>query len=192
MSTREPEAADITAAYEVFAKRAVETFNEKGQCWAQLAAITLGDEPGSVAHVTFVDPVLVNAMQRDERTKDALAILIRVLLGGKPLPVKGDKQPQLPPQIAVHLTEAWVLSQDAPKGATPEEIRAAALGPHEQLKDHPERREAILVSVHTAERSYHGMCPVTRSADGKGVAEYAPMPTGGQWAGRFTHTGSEQ
>lgn len=187
MSTREVDPADIVTVYRIFAERAVELFNERGECLPQLMALWLGDEPGMLRDVFVIDPRLVNAMQRDDQAKDSLAILIRVLLAGMAIPPLGIEESEDPPRLVAHVTEAWSLVQhDAPKDATPEEIRAAALGPHEQVKDHPQRREVIMVSIHTAARSYHGLCPVVDEA-GKRVAKFEPLRNDGMWHGRFTH-----
>lgn len=172
MSKREPGAVDITAVYDVFAGRAVEIVNGGGEFWPQLAMINLGDEPGEIGEIHFIDPNLVNALQKDGRTKDALVKLIDVLLANCGIPPIGLMPLPEAPQLVVHVTEMWRL----PASAAPDADQSFA--------DHPERGECIFVTVHTPERAFVGACPIT-SHDGKREATFEPILDGGEWTGRF-------
>jgi len=171
---REIDPADITALYDFFAKRACEIFNERKECAPQLALASLGDEPGDIGAVMLIDPRLVNALQENSRTKDALMMLIRVLLANK-----GAEELDLiplprPPAAIVHVTEMWQLHD--------EQERPADGGSWENV---PGRRELILVTVHTKERSYPGFCPIDGAGDAR-TATYQPLAQGAEWGGRFS------
>lgn len=153
--TREIEPADIEAIYTTFAKHACEHFNEHKECSPQLAAVVIGPEPRSAGHVEFFDSGLVNALQRNASTKDALMFLIRTLL------TMAD--------AVVHVSESWAV-------ALPKDGRE----PSESLEDHPDRETVLLVTVHTKERTYAGM---SRVADG--AATPGPIFREGRVGGRF-------
>jgi hypothetical protein len=160
MSTREPEAEHITAAYEFFAQKAVELFNDKKQLSPQLVAITLSDKPGWFGDMIFVDPKIINDLQKTGRSKDMLMMMIRLLLkttGG----------------LVVHVTEAWHVASNSPD----------VLNGTTEVKDLPDRGEVIMVTVHTAERSFPGLCPISSP---ERVATFEPLTSGGNFHGRFS------
>jgi hypothetical protein len=173
MSKRDIAPADIEALYDFFAKRACEIFNERKQCMPQLALVSLGDDPGDIGALLMVDPCLVNALQESSGTKDALMMLVRVLLANK-----GAEELDLvplprPPAAIVHVSEMWALDGDQQPPADG--------GSFENV---PNRRELIMVTVHTKERSYPGVCPIDGAGDAR-TATYQPLAQGGEWRGRF-------
>jgi hypothetical protein len=172
MSTREPEGADITAAYDFFAGKAVEIFNEKKKVQPQLVAVCLGDEPGTLGDMTFIESSLVNDLQETGESKDRLMLFIRLLLSKMGADLAGMTGTSGAPKLVVHLTEAWHLASKSP------DVYEGI----DSLEDHPDRGEMIMVTVHTAERSFPGMCPISGP---KRVATFKPIPVGGEWVGRF-------
>lgn len=170
MSDREIEASDISVLYEVFARRAVEAFNETKQILPQLAVVKLGTEPGTLADAVFVDPRMVNEMQKNGHRKDLLMRFVRIVLDER-LHNALQETPLLSalpfrPDLIVHVSEVWTINSKAPN---PDGI---------EPKDHPDRGEAILVVLHTREQSYGGISPITGS-NGNRVATYEPL------AGKF-------
>lgn len=173
MSSRQIDGTDIDGLYKFFAERAVAIFNDKKVCLPQLAAVIIGDKPGEIASMMFIDPRLVNEMQRSAGSKDGLMLLVRVLLAKGEWKTLGIELPK-PCDAVVHVSEAWVAEHPADK--------------RDQLpdsfEDHPGRGEVIMVVVHTHERSYPGMCPITGSGDAR-TAAFAALRRGGEFEGRF-------
>lgn len=172
MKKRDLEMADITAMYELHAQTAVARINETGdELMPQLIAVQMSDEPGKIGGLLMIDPALVNAMQRTARTKDFLMTVVRHLLGS------GDGAPD----ALVHVSETWVVS-----GSKSRDTQGLLDG-HEHVRDHPDRTEAVMVNVHTIDRSYFGMCPI--EVDGtERRATFKPLDVTGAVTGRLSMT----
>ena len=176
ISNREIEPADIRAIYEQFTERACATFNKRKECPPQLALVALGEQPGDVAAEMFIDSNLVNELQRNARSKDALMKIIRFLLANPAGLAKFGIAPMpMPPAAVVHVTEMWMLKADHAPGEDRDKAGNFA--------DHPERREAILVAVHTRERSYPGVSFIEGTGDNR-IATAGPFLEG--MTGRLT------
>lgn len=83
-----------------------------------------------------------------------------------------DKSEKTGVGAVVHITEAWmrtVRKED-------EQLLQSLLDGKRKLADDPERKEVLLVTVHTlAEGSLHSSMPITITDDGKRHCEYMPL-----------------
>ena len=124
---------------------------------AQLLFLQMSDDqPGEVAKVAALDPVLVMAMQENRIKKDAMTALVRHALGGEgeASPIREGLRAQmgLRPDMAVFINEAWVAK------TTPEAYRA---GHRPAPSEQPDRSEALVVMVHVKEHTYTNILPIT-------------------------------
>ena len=169
MTRRDLEAADITAIYELHAQIGVARINEtQDELAPQLIAVNLDDDPGQIRSLMMIDPALINAMQRTDRTKDMLMALVRLLLSS------GDDSPD----AVVHVSEAWALS--ARKGTDDKD----PLDGYAAVKDHPNRTEMLVVNVHTQARTYSGVCPIENDG-GQRRAVFKPLDLSFTGTGRL-------
>lgn len=165
---------DVTSLYQHFATTAINIVNEGRECHSQLALVKMDDaEPGKVAHLGFIEPEIVNMLQKSSTTKDFLMLLIADLLAGDKI------SPSAPfvPDAIVHVSEVWVVTRIGPMPADPQEAERKLSGECDELSDHPDRTEALIINVHTARRSYVGMCPITRSGSER-RAQFKPLRQG--------------
>jgi len=179
--TRELVEDDIASLYQHFAAASIGIVNEGRECHSQLALVKMDDaEPGKLAHLGFIEPEVVNMLQQSSTTKDFLMLLISELL-------KGDKiSPSAPfvPDAIVHVSEIWVVQR---KGRIPADLREAErqLGCEcDDLSEHPDRTEALVIAVHTKDRSFMGICPITGQGSER-RAEFKPLHKG-PTVGRMT------
>ena len=170
MRKRDLEMADITAIYDLHARIGVARINDTGnELMPQLIAVQMGDEPGEIGGLMMIDPALINAMQRTGQTKEMLMNLVRLLLSS------GD----MSADAVVHMSETWVVSGSKARD------KQGLLDGHEEVRDHPDRTEAVMVNVHTAHRSYLGLCPIETDG-GERRAVFKPLNSAGIVMGSFS------
>ncbi len=178
--TREIEPADVTTLYERLANLSVEAFNEHKVFPPQLITIELGDETAEIKRMVFVDSYLVDQFHATAERKDLMMTFIRVLLsaGRAPFPA-GTSLPELPegflPHAVVHISECWAVEKPV---STAEPQSSDPLDGHGSVKRHPERGEVLMINVHTSERSYGGICPITGTGSER-RASFGPLLIGG-------------
>ena len=170
MKKRDLEMADITAIYDLHARIGVARINETGdELMPQLILVQMGAEPGEISRLLMTNPTLINAMQRTGHTKDLLMTVIRHLLHS------GDEAPD----AVVHVSETWVVTGSKARDAQ------GLLNSHAEVKDHPNRTEAVMVHVHTVDRSYFGFCPIETDG-GERRAVFKPLNPAGIVLGRLS------
>lgn len=160
--------ADLKAAYRAVAAQACDIINSGRQCYPQLFCVEMAPaQPGRVVGVTGLPPDLVNSMQKDAHSKDAMMALVRILLEAT------RQNPQLlreklsgaQAHIVVHVTEMWQISMDAKPGQTYAEARKERIPEGTEIKDQPDKTEALLINVHVPGRTYTSLSPITGSGD---------------------------
>lgn len=176
MSHRELSKVEVQTIYKFFASRAVEVFNEHGRFAPQLIVVMVlsdDDSTTTVGDALFIDSQLVDRMQHSSESKDALMTFVRVALsplGPATLELLFDCRPGFRPDAVVHVTECWLVDGARFDGVAPSE--------------HRNRREAIMVTVHTHEGSHAGMCPITANDSDRRVAVVEPLL--GEFHGRLS------
>lgn len=152
--------ATLNDLYAVFAQKAVRFFNEKGEHPPTIFMVNVGT--GGKDHTATLMPpeftlAFFTAESREQAAmqKEKLGAVIRSLLA------PNDEARALmaargltPPDIVLMVTEAWMVKEKLPSGSTVD--LANSVPPSE----HPERCEAIMISLHTAEGSAGGMCEI--------------------------------
>jgi hypothetical protein len=144
---------DIKAVYEIFAKRAVEIFNEAGHVAPQIFAVMLEEgRTGEVLGVLTIPKEDLNNIFLSPATKNLFKPLVHMFLEDDS-PMREDMRAEGHPLpcLVVQVREAWVSEGEAAPatGDTPM--------PPSQRTD---RQEVILVTVHTKDLSHVGCCPI--------------------------------
>lgn len=186
MSDRPIESADITAVYQKFATTAVDTYNEFHGCPPVLAAVQMRDAPGEVERVIFMPSNVVRMFHETPESKDALMALVRLLLSRRE--AAGwehllELEVPFVPDAVVHVTEAWILRKPAPpKLATSD---GEHLDGYDSVREHPDKGEALMVTVHTGHGTYAGICPIDDAVPKHATFEPLIDPRG-QLTGRLS------
>ena len=155
---REVEAADIRAAYDMFAKLAVSFINKMDDEFKPiLAGIKVGKKPGQIEGIVPFPSDLIVLLQG---SVNGLIPLVRHALTGGSSEVESA-------DLVVHITEALL---DCSK----EEFDRDVVERYVEVRDHSERMEVVVVAVHTPERTYLGHCPIESHA-GKRRAVFEPI-----------------
>ena len=125
-------------------------------------------------------PALMPLLMSDEREKDYMASLIRMLAA------KSEAT------AVLFATEAWVLMADVDGTSLDDHIKEAYR--HGSISKHPKRKEVVLVSLEHHDLNHNGrtwMADILRTGSGKdekvSLAEFKEMPKGTGVQGRFTH-----
>ena len=137
----------MKSIYDSFAKKAVEIFNQEGQAESQLFVIFDSDSEKR-AFFAF-PPAFASEILNTESGKDRLKPLLHRILSDQSFHKHLIKQGFKKPQMVVQISEAWVsknLKSRDGNGFKPSED--------------PNRTEAILIALHTPDRSLIGMCPI--------------------------------
>jgi hypothetical protein len=150
--------ADIRAAYDTFAKLAVSFINEMDEEFMpKLLAINMAEEPGQIKDLVPFPPELVLML---EGSDDGLTPFVRRLFAGTSKAEAAD--------LVVYITESWVVNGS--DGCFDKDVVEGRVA----VRNHPKRVEALMVAVHTPERTYLGTCPI-QTTDGKRRAVFEPI-----------------
>jgi hypothetical protein len=179
VTTREPTDEDFQNAYDRFGGQAASIVNEGEEVDPQVFFVSLGPAPCSYEFMAL-DPRLVEYMHRTSLGKEQMMELIRLTLQGSgPIAAAAREKWGRPPELAVHITEAWgVKGPDEPEVAP---------------SKHPERREFLMVHVHSklVTRGWSSMIEGTGKARRVKLAPLPPLD-GQRWLeGRMTVEGEE-
>lgn len=159
----------IQEIYDHFAHKAVDIFNEQGECPPQLYGVWVNPETGKPSDIAIIDMHLVRHFFSSNESKDQLRLFIEFLLE-TPLPgVPLDR----PADLVVHISEAWTVSRTSKN-----------VEPYIPPSECDDRRETIIVLVHSEGNTAMGACDIHDTP--KRHAEYGPLQTGGRFSGRFS------
>lgn len=164
-----PPIESINEIYDHFAHKAVDIFNEQGECPPQLYGVWLNPKTGKPSDVAIIDMHLVRHFFMNDECKDQLRLFIQFLLK-TPLPGVPTTRPA---DLVVQISEAWTVSRTS-KNAEP-------YIPPSECDD---RCEIIMVLVHSSEHTAMGNCDIHDTPERH--AEYGPLQTGGRFSGRFS------
>lgn len=152
--------ADIEAVWYLVAPNLVEAYNEEaGQLKPMIVCLYLDDQPGQFTAVRVVPDRIVEMLFAEDCSGTQRTNFVRRMVD--PPPDLAALLPNAAPDIAVVVSEAWMLSTKAIDDEEVAAIRRAG------ISDHPERTETIIFIFHTADRTVSGTCPidaVTRKA----------------------------
>lgn len=177
-----PDVEALPAIYQHLAEQAVEELRTAGEVAPSLLLLSVPPGAREPAAIMVVDPNFVHALQRSADTKKVLMALVRSALDvDHPLHASAVAQLGAHPNLVAHVSEAWYVSARA------DEQKASRLADYAgSLGDHPERREAVFVALHSIRGSVLGICPMTRDVEGNPTAVIEPLQgTPEDWTGRF-------
>lgn len=174
---RPPTEDDFRLIYDSLAQKAVENFNAHGELVPVILEVVL-NEPGKLPQVTPVNPAFVFEMFNEGAAgMERLGQLVRLALTrGSPMREAMVSAGVTPPDLLVQINEAWVRSVT---GKSPHDVPRDGIPPSE----HPDRKEAILVLIHTPEETVMGSCPILENPR---RAEFAPIHLNMKVASRFS------
>lgn len=139
----------IRALYRRLATGACQIINSGEEAHPVILVMTVS-EHGTILSFDSVSPALVNQLQRHARTKDMLSAFIR----GQLVARNAD--------VIVHITEGWGLMFDKSSGDP-----AVALQRYKDMsasgvsiKDMPQRRDTLIVTMHVREGSCAGIMEI--------------------------------
>lgn len=149
--------ADVQAAFDQFAPRAVATFNDDGVTYPQVFYLTLDAEPGSIKQFAAMHPVQVRELMASNRSKNELGRIIRLALRpGSDVRKQIHAKHLFLPDLVIHISEAWFAA--SPPGKQDE--FAKSIDDYKGVADRPDRQEAIAVFIHQHGRTDVGTCPI--------------------------------
>lgn len=135
----------IRKLHDSLAQSAIAEFNSKGGLSPQLVLVQVSDE-GDVQAVAPMPSTAVISFFRTASTKNALASFMReVFTEGSDVREALSALADIRPNLIIQINESWVL-------ASSNHDRAKALFDEgKSIADAPERKEAIVFLLHTAE-----------------------------------------
>ena len=163
----------MKSIYDSFAKKAVEIFNQEGHAESQLFVI-FDSDTADRAFFAF-PPAFASEMLNTESGKDRLKPLLHRVLSDEKFHRHLSDLGFQKPQMVVQISEAWVsknLKSRDGNGFKPSEDR--------------NRTEAILIALHTPDRSLIGMCPIVDEPTRH--AEYGELDLDARNFGRMSLT----
>lgn len=150
-NSKRPDDADFGAAYDVFARCAVEVFTQQGEVQPQFFAVMLGEESGTMEGYEVVDPRFVHRLYQSSETKDLIKPVIHMLLADdSPIQKARRKHGKPRPDLVVQISECWMAK----------EIERDEAGEVIPPSERADRTEAVVVAVHTLTRTELGYCPI--------------------------------
>jgi hypothetical protein len=161
---------DFMAIFQEIKEQASGSLSETGSVPPTVFLPSMG--PEGVARVGVMP---VGDLVNHPVGKDVLAMLINRLI----------EDPNHDFVVFAH--EAWVLQANA---KSPEEVERLREASQRSLADHPERTEAVVITIRSKETQAFAMMPITRGADGAvtdvGSGELVfPEENGHTMEGRF-------
>ncbi|SRR5258705_9010392 len=146
--------------YEHYARTAVKNFNQDGQCFPQLHALWCDPGQGEITNIVVIDSRLVIKFFEDSTMKQAMMLFVDGMLTLPP-PTRVDED--RPADFVVQISEAWAVTRQSKAAAD------AVTAPSKCA----DRREVIIISVHSKNRTFSGACPIhdapTRHAEYNGM-----------------------
>lgn len=184
-----PDLHSLPTVYEHLARRVLEALEMDGSVQPSLLLVSLPPGTKEPAALVGLDPRVVHALQRDGSHKHVMMALVRSLLDSDhPIHASAAEQMGAHPNLIVHISESWVVTQS--KDTSPE---AAAASMPDSLADHPNRSEAVTITMHSLRGTVIGLCPMSRDEDGKPSAVIEPLDLNpGSFTGRFNVHDSAQ
>ena len=168
---RELQWADIEAAYQHVATRAVETICHGQELLPAALLIWLAEtRPGAVERCEAFPPEITLWAFRSSAGKARLGVLIRECLAPAPA---GETLPY----VIVVVSEAWTVK------SVPGETRPFAERP---FAERPDRRDVLMVAVHTTLSTHMGASPIETSADGARHCTLQPLDSDARISGRLS------
>jgi hypothetical protein len=166
----------MKSIYDSFAKKAVEIFNQEGHAESQLFVIFDSDSERR-AFFAF-PPAFASEILNTESGKDRLKPLLHRVLSDENFHRHLSDQGFQKPQMVVQISEAWVSKN----------LKSRNVNGFKPSED-PNRTEAILIALHTPDRSLIGMCPIVDEPTRH--AEYGELELDGRNFGRMSLTTEE-
>ena len=118
--------------HEQFVTKAIEIFNNGGDVTPQLFMVEMSDS-GEIHHMAGCDPHSMHMLMSDETGKEMFAAFIRDMFDAES-PVRIQmKEQKFNPNVMIQINEAW-MSMDAS---------------FSKPQNDPERKECVLVTIHT-------------------------------------------
>ena len=166
----------MKSIYDSFAKKAVEIFNQEGHAESQLFVI-FDSDTADRAFFAF-PPAFASEILNTESGKDRLKPLLHRILSDQSFHKHLIKQGFQKPEMVVQISEAWVSKN----------LKARDGNGFKPSED-PNRTEAILIALHTPDRSLIGMCPILDQPTRH--AEYGELELDARDFGRMSLTTEE-
>ena len=163
----------MKSIYDSFAKKAVEIFILEGYAESQLFVI-FDSNTADRAFFAF-PPAFASEILNTESGRDRFKPLLQRILSDQGFHKHLIKQGFQKPQMVVQISEAWVsknLKSRDGNGFKPSED--------------PNRGEAILIALHTSDRSLIGLCPIVDEPTRH--AEYGELELDARNFGRMSLT----
>jgi hypothetical protein len=182
-----PTSEDIAVVYDLFARRAVEAFNEEGSVPSQLYAVVLQEDgtPGQVTEILELSADMLAELFSSPANNRMLTPVTQMFLqDGSPLRKSLEDDGMPLPCLVVQVSEGWAAVGAADPVTSRRDI------PPSQRAD---RQDCLLVVVHTRNDAHIGVCPIQDGPNRQ--AEYRPVrmarfqnPFGRQRTAGTTHT----
>lgn len=164
MTTHPP---GVKLVYDHFARMAVDIFNDRAEFLPKLFAVYLNASHEKITDIALIDSLIVIEFFRNHERGRLLQLFVRTMLEQ---PGLLDDKTRLP-NFIVQINEAWQVRSNCPKQTGP-------------LSEHPDRREVILVMLHSLDATAIGHCPIHDAPNRH--AEYAPLGKYTTIGGRMT------
>jgi len=166
----------MKSIYDSFARKAVEIFNQEGYAESQLFVI-FDSNTADRAFFAF-PPAFAQEILNTESGRDRFKPLLHRILSDQSFHKHLIKQGFQKPEMVVQISEAWVSKNLKSRGVN-------GFKPSED----PNRTEAILIALHTPDRSLIGMCPIVDEPTRH--AEYGELELDARNSGRMSLTTEE-
>jgi hypothetical protein len=134
--------------YEIFAKKAVQIFNEEGVATPQLFLIFKADSDRP--EFFGFPPEFVSVLLSTEEGKDNFKPFLQRVLADDGFHAHLASGGHPKPEIVVQISEAWISNLS---GRDPNKVKV-------KPSSDPHRTEAILVALHSLDCTVIGLCPI--------------------------------
>jgi len=163
----------IKSIYETFARKAVEIFNQDGHAESQLFVIFASVSKNR--EFFAFPPAFASEMLNTESGRENFKPFLHRILSDENFHEHMTKQGFQKPAMVVQISEAWVSKN----------LKSRDVNGFKPSED-PNRGEAILIALHTSDRSLIGLCPIVDEPTRH--AEYGELELDARNFGRMSLT----